>query len=54
MSAPRGAPGAVNVSTSTAKHRPLLAPEHFLSVGKSRASYQQREVMVAIVGDVLP
>jgi hypothetical protein len=43
MSAPRGAPGAVNVSTSTAKHRPSQAPGNFLWVGKSRASYQQRE-----------
>jgi hypothetical protein len=51
MSAPRGAPGAVNVSTSTAKHRPLNAPVKLLWAGKSRASYQQLGVMAAYGGD---
>jgi len=46
--APRGAAGAVIESFSTAKHR-RPGPEFFLSVGKSRASYQQHERLAALL-----
>ena len=45
---PRGATGAVIKSFSTAKHR-RLRPEVFLSVGKSRASYQQHGRLAALL-----
>jgi hypothetical protein len=56
MSAPRGAPGAVNVSTSTAKHRPLQAPGIFC--GSEKAAHHTSSVapwllMAVIVVDVL-
>jgi hypothetical protein len=56
MSAPRGAPGAVNVSTSTAKHSALFAPVIFC--GSEKAAHHTSSVglwllMAAIVADVL-
>ena len=56
MSAPRGAPGAVNVSTSTAKHRPQNAPEKYC--GSEKAAHHTSRVglwllMAVIVVDVL-
>jgi len=56
MSAPRGAPGAVNVSTSTAKHRQQSAPENYC--GPEKAAHHTSSVglwllMAAISVDVL-
>src|SRR5689334_1306263 len=56
MSAPRGAPGAVNVSTSTAKHRQQNAPGNYC--GPEKAAHHTSSLgiwllMAVIVVDVL-